>query len=56
MPLKPKRTQVTPEMLREMIQKKAYEIYCKRGNKPGSPLSDWITAEKEVKTELELRR
>ena len=38
------------EKVREMIGKKAYELYEKRGREPGHDLDDWLKAEKFVKT------
>ena len=35
---------------REMIVKKAYELYEKRGKEHGHDLDDWLDAEKFVKT------
>lgn len=37
------------EKLNDMIQKKAYEIYEKRGKEHGKDLDDWIEAESIVK-------
>ncbi len=34
--------------LREIIEKKAYEIYEQRGREPGKELDDWLEAEKIV--------
>lgn len=34
--------------LREMIEKKAYEIYEQRGKESGKELDDWLEAEKIV--------
>lgn len=45
---------VTPEKLNSMIAEKAFEVFVKRGNKPGDSLSDWVTAERQVKKELGL--
>lgn len=36
--------------VREMIGKKAYELYEKRGREPGHDLDDWLEAEKLVRT------
>ena len=33
----------------EMIEKKAYELYEKRGREHGKDLDDWLEAEKIVK-------
>jgi hypothetical protein len=35
---------------REFIQRRAYEIYVRRGQSPGHELEDWLQAEREVKT------
>jgi hypothetical protein len=31
----------------ERIRLRAYELYVRRGNQPGSELDDWLQAEKE---------
>lgn len=33
----------------EMIRKKAYELYEKRGRKPGKAMNDWLEAERIVR-------
>lgn len=33
----------------EAIQKRAYEIYLRRGEQPGHDLDDWLQAERELK-------
>lgn len=43
---------VTPDQMSEMIRKKAYELYEKRGRKCGGSLSDWLEAERIVKASL----
>ena len=43
---------VSREEFMQMVQKKAYEIYEKRGCKPGNDLEDWLTAEQLVKEEI----
>lgn len=35
--------------LTEMIRKKAYELYEKRGKKGGHEMADWLEAERIVK-------
>lgn len=35
--------------LNDMIRKKAYELYEKRGRKPGRPMDDWLEAERIIK-------
>lgn len=32
-----------------LVQKKAYELYVKRGKKPGHELDDWLEAERLVR-------
>ncbi len=41
---------VSSEKVRELIGKKAYELYEKRGREHGHDLDDWLEAEKLVKT------
>lgn len=38
-----------------MIQKKAYDLYAKRGNKTGNDKADWFEAERQVKRELGIK-
>ncbi|HWP90904.1 MAG TPA: DUF2934 domain-containing protein [Thermodesulfobacteriota bacterium] len=40
-----KRTKMDEETIHEMIAKKAYEIYEKRGMEHGKDLDDWLEAE-----------
>ncbi|MFH1653221.1 MAG: DUF2934 domain-containing protein [Pseudomonadota bacterium] len=42
----------SPEQVTKMVQEKAYELYAKRGNKPGNSLNDWLTAEKHVRAKI----
>jgi hypothetical protein len=44
---------INPESRRELITKKAYELFMKRGGKPGHEMDDWLTAEKLVDRELQ---
>ncbi len=37
------------------IQKRAYEIYEARGREPGHELDDWLLAQYELTTEIELQ-
>ena len=43
-----KRVKVDEKPLYEMIQKKAYELYEKRGREPGKEVEEWLEAEKLV--------
>jgi hypothetical protein len=47
---------VSNEKLYEMIKRRAYENYCKRGYSHGHDKEDWYIAEKQVKRELGLSR
>jgi hypothetical protein len=33
------------------ITRRAYEIFVKRGGRPGDPMKDWLDAEAELKAE-----
>jgi len=46
---------VSSESFMQLVQKKAYEIYEKRGCQPGNDLEDWLNAEKLVKEDLGLK-
>jgi hypothetical protein len=35
--------------INELIRKKAYELYEKRGKKPGNSMNDWLEAERIVR-------
>jgi NADPH-dependent 2,4-dienoyl-CoA reductase/sulfur reductase-like enzyme len=43
-----RKTEPDEKALREMVEKKAYEIYQKRGRGHGKNLDDWLEAEKIV--------
>ena len=34
--------------LEELIRRRAYELYLERGDRPGSPLEDWLQAERDA--------
>jgi hypothetical protein len=36
---------------RELIERRAYEIFRRRGGEPGDPAADWLQAEKELLAE-----
>lgn len=46
---------VSPEKLHELIRTRAYEIYRSRGCSGGNPVNDWITAEKQIKSQLKIQ-
>lgn len=46
---------VSREEFIQLIQKKAYEIYEKRGCRPGNDLEDWLNAERLVKEDLGIK-
>lgn len=35
--------------LEERIRRRAHELYLQRGQRPGSPLQDWLQAESEIR-------
>ena len=39
----------------ELVRTRAYELYCTRSPNSGDEVSDWVRAEKIVRTELGLR-
>ena len=49
-PKKPKgKAEQETKSLHEMIEKKAYEIYEKKGKQHGRDLDDWLQAERIIK-------
>lgn len=48
-----KRSLVLPsEEIHKLIQKRAYELYCKRPKNSGDHMKDWLIAEREVRKEV----
>jgi Protein of unknown function (DUF2934) len=45
-------TSMTKEDLKKLIEKKAYELYEKRGRKPGHSFDDWLEAERIIKGKM----
>ncbi len=43
---------ISREEFMQLVQKKAYEIYEKRGCQSGNDLEDWLNAERLVKEDL----
>lgn len=43
---------MTKDDISKLIEKKAYELYEKRGRKPGHSMNDWLEAERFVKGKL----
>jgi hypothetical protein len=43
---------MTTDDVRKLIEKKAYELYEKRGRKPGHAVDDWLEAERIIKGKL----
>jgi hypothetical protein len=43
---------VPAKELHQRIAKKAYELYVRRGKKPGRDLDDWLEAERLLLSEL----
>jgi hypothetical protein len=40
------------ESISDKIRKRAQELFEKRGSAPGDALSDWLEAERQIKSEL----
>jgi hypothetical protein len=47
---------ITPDQLVGEITKRAHEIYLKRGSTPGTPLEDWLKAEREIKAKYRIEQ
>ncbi len=45
-------SRVSSEEFIQLVQKKSYELYEKRGCQPGNDLEDWLDAERLVKEDL----
>lgn len=43
---------MTNEDVRKLVEKKAYELYEKRGRKGGHSMDDWLEAERIIKGKL----
>ena len=43
---------MSKEDLNKLVEKKAYELYEKRGKKAGHAMADWLEAERIVKGKL----
>ena len=43
---------LTKEDTNKLIEKKAYELWEKRGRKPGHSFNDWLEAERIVKGKI----
>lgn len=43
------RISASQEQMNDMIRKKAYELFEKRGRKAGHAMNDWLEAERIVK-------
>ena len=40
------------EDIQKLVAKKAYELYEKRGKKPGYAMNDWLEAERIIKAKF----
>ena len=40
------------EITREMIEKKAYELFLARGGEHGADMNDWLEAERQLRAEI----
>lgn len=46
------RASASKDQITDLIRKKAYELYEKRGKKSGHAMSDWLEAERIVKQKM----
>ena len=46
------RMSIPQDQLTDMIRKKAYELYEKRGKKSGQDMNNWLEAERIVKQKI----
>ena len=42
------------EITRDMIERKAYELYLARGGEHGADVSDWLEAERQLRAQIEV--
>jgi len=45
-------TSIPQDQLTDMIRKKAYELYEKRGKKSGQDMNNWLEAERIIKQKI----
>ena len=50
-----KKTALTQEELKSLIEKRAYELYLERGCTHGDDAGDWYRAEKEIKSKYRIK-
>ena len=43
---------ITKEDIQKLVEKKAFELYEKRGKKAGHSAEDWLEAERIIKAQL----
>ena len=46
-------TLIPQDQLTDMIRKKAYELYEKRGKKSGQDMNNWLEAERLIKQKIQ---
>ena len=46
-------TSIPQDQLTDMIRKKAYELYEKRGKKSGQDMNNWLEAERLIKQKIQ---
>ena len=52
---KEKKMSITETELSALVERRAYELFCKRGCSHGDNHADWYIAEKEVKRKLKIK-
>ena len=45
-------TAETPDVSQDAVARRAFELYRARNGQPGDPLSDWLLAERELKSQV----
>ena len=51
----PSRPALNQQEFNEKVKNRAYELYQRRGDRMGYAFDDWVTAEKQIKSEFKLR-
>lgn len=46
------KSSMTQDQINDLIRKKAYELWDKRGRKSGNAMTDWLEAERIIRQKL----
>ena len=47
--------QISMDQYMDEVRQRAHEIYLERGDRPGTPLGDWLQAEREIKAKHNIK-